>query len=135
MTDHRQHAEGTIEVKTYTPTTFDERPGAPSMVEIIITEAFSGDISATGAVRFVQALRPDGGGTFCGIERVDGSLAGRSGSFLLQDAGTFEGSTVEGSWFVIPRSGTGELAGLRGEGSFGAELGQQAHWTLDFWFE
>jgi hypothetical protein len=35
----------------------------------------------------------------------------------------------------VPGSGTGELAGLRGEGGFNAELGQSADITLDYWFE
>jgi hypothetical protein len=66
---------------------------------------------------------------------VTGTLGGRQGTFLLQDAGTLEGSTVKGDWFVIPGSATGELAGLRGEGGFEAELGPHAAVTLDYWFE
>ena len=42
---------------------------------------------------------------------------------------------VSGTWFVIPGSGTGGLAGLRGEGGFAANLGQDAEVTLDYWFE
>ena len=34
-----------------------------------------------------------------------------------------QGSIVSGEWFVIPGSGTGQLAGLRGEGGFRANLG------------
>jgi hypothetical protein len=37
-----------------------------------------------------------------------------------------EGNTVRGDWFVIPGSGTGQLAGLRGEGGFHADLGEGA---------
>jgi uncharacterized protein DUF3224 len=69
------------------------------------------------------------------MERVRGSLGGRKGSFLLQDAGTLVGKTVSGAWFVVPGSGTGELAGLRGEGGFTAELGQRAVIWLDYRFE
>jgi hypothetical protein len=71
MREHKQ-AQGTIEVKTYTPTPYDERPDAPSVVEINVTERFSGDVTGDGAVRFVQVLRKDGSASFCGIERVDG---------------------------------------------------------------
>jgi hypothetical protein len=131
----RQQARGTIAVKTYTPTPYDERPDAPSVVEIRVTEEFSGDVTGAGAARFLQALRQDGSASFCGIERVDGALAGRPGSFLLQDAGTAEGDTVTGTWFVVPGSGSGRLAGLRGEGGFEARLGQDARWTLSYWFE
>jgi hypothetical protein len=134
MSDQRK-AQGTIEVKAYTPVPYDERPDAPSVVEINVAEEFSGDITGTGAVRFLQALRQDGSASFCGIERVDGAVAGRTGSFLLQDVGTVEGNAVKGTWFVIRGSGNGELAGLRGEGTFEAQLGQNAHWTLTYWFE
>jgi uncharacterized protein DUF3224 len=48
------------------------------------------------------------------MERVTGELGGRRGTFLLQDAGTVQDNIVSGGWFVIPGSGTYELAGLRG---------------------
>ena len=128
-------AAGRIEVKTYEPQPYDEVDDGPTLAEIHVTETFSGDIEGEGVVRFLQAVRDDGSATFVGIERVTGTIARRQGSFLLQDAGTLEGSTVKGDWFVIPGSGTGELAGLRGEGGFEAELGQHASITLDYWFE
>src|ERR671937_331700 len=131
----KTHATGRIEVKTYEPQPYDEVEDGPNLVEIHVTESFSGDIEGDGVVRFLQAVRDDGSASFVGIERVTGSVDGRQGSFLLQDAGTLEGSTVKGDWFVIPGSGTGELAGLRGEGGFEAELGQSASITLDYWFE
>jgi hypothetical protein len=46
-----------------------------------------------------------------------------------------EANVVKGDWFVVPGSGTGELAGLRGEGGFEAALGEHASITLDYWFE
>ena len=131
----RTHATGRIDVKTYEPQPYQEVDDGPDLVEIHVTETFTGDIEGEGEVRFLQAIRDDGSASFVGIERVTGSVAGRRGSFLLQDAGTLEGNVVRGDWFVIPGSGTGELAGLRGEGGFEAELGQGAAITLDYWFE
>jgi hypothetical protein len=131
----KSHATGRIEVETYEPQPYEEIDEGPNLVEIQVTETFSGDIEGEGVVRFLQAVRNDGSASFVGLERVTGSLAGRRGSFLLQDAGALEGNTVSGGWFVIPGSGTGELAGLRGDGGFTAELGQQASITLDYWFE
>ena len=69
------------------------------------------------------------------MERVTGSLADWSGSFVLQDAGTVDGSVVSGTWFVVPGSGTDELTGLRGDGGFRADLGQSAEIYLDYRFE
>jgi len=128
-------ASGHIDVKTYEPQAYEEPADGPNLVEIHVTETFSGDIEGEGRVRFLQTVRKDGSASFVGVERVTGVLAGRRGSFVLQDAGTLEGTTVKGDWFVVPGSGTGELAGLRGEGGFAAELGQHASITLDYRFE
>ena len=83
----------------------------------------------------MQAARADGPASFVGIERVTGEVGGRRGTFLLQDAGTVQDNIVNGDWFVIPGSGTGGLAGLRGEGGFRANLGSDAQVHLDYWFE
>lgn len=128
-------ATAKIEVHTYQPETYEDTDGGTDLVEIHVTEAFHGDIEGEGAVRFLQALRPDGSASFTGIERVSGTVGGRAGTFLLQDAGTVDGNVVSGTWFVIPGSGTGDLAGLRGEGGFTANLGEGADVTLDYWFE
>lgn len=86
-------------------------------------------------VEFLQAAQPDGTASFVGIERVTGTIGGRSGTFLLQDSGTVAGGIVSGDWFVIPGLGTGELAGLRGGGGFRANLGENAEVTLNYYFE
>ena len=131
----RATARGSIVVGTYDPRPWSEVEGGPTLNLIHVVERFEGDIEGDGEVYFVQAARSDGTASFVGQERVTGSLAGRGGSFVLQDTGTLQGSLVSGRWFVIPGSGTGELAGLRGEGGFEAELGQNATITLDYWFE
>ncbi len=131
----KKTATGKIEVKTYVPNTYDNADDGPRLNEIQVTESFVGDVMGDGSVRFLQAERPDGSASYCGIERVVGTLEGRRGSFLLQDEGTVEGSRVQGTWFVVPGSGTEELSGLRGDGGFEAELGQHASWTLSYWFE
>lgn len=131
----RANATARIEVHTYEPLTYEDSGGGTDLVEIHVTESFHGDIEGQGVVRFLQAMRADGSASFVGIERVTGSVGGRSGTFLLQDVGTVEGSVVSGMWFVIPGSGTGDLAGLRGEGDFTANLGEDADATLQYWFE
>jgi hypothetical protein len=134
-TASKTHAAGRTDVKTYEPQPYEEVDEGPNLIEIHVTETFSGDIEGEGVAHFLQAMRKDESASFVGIERVTGSIEGRRGSFLLQDAGTVDANTVRGEWFVIPGSGTGELAGLRGDGGFSAELGQQASISLDYWFE
>jgi len=131
----KTRAEAVITVHTYQPANYETPADGPSLVRIHVEEAFSGDIEGAGVVEFLQAAQADGSASFVGIERVTGAVAGRNGSFLLQDSGTVTGNVVAGDWFVVPGSGTGELAGLRGEGGFRANLGENAEVHLDYWFD
>ena len=130
----RTRADAVITVHRYEPSAYDEPAEGPVLTRIHVEESFSGEISGDGVVEFLQAARADGSASFVGIERVTGTVAGRNGTFLLQDAGTVQGNVVSGDWFVIPGSGTGKLAGLRGEGGFRANLGEGAQVHLDYWF-
>lgn len=128
-------ANATITVSTYEPVPYEQPDEGPTLSRIHVTETFVGDIQGDGVVEFLQAAQPDGTASFVGIERVTGTIAGRSGSFLLQDAGTVKAGVVSGEWFVVPGSGTGALTGLRGTGGFRADLGSGAEVTLDYYFE
>ena len=131
----RTRANAVITVHKYEPSAYDESAQGPVLTRIHVEESFSGDITGDGVVEFLQAARADGSASFVGIERVTGKLGGRRGTFLLQDAGTVQDNIVSGDWFVIAGSGTWELAGLRGEGGFRANLGEGAQVHLDYWFE
>jgi hypothetical protein len=134
-TSGKTHADAVIAVRKYEPAPYETPGEGPALARIHVEEVFSGDIQGDGVVEFLQAANADGSASFVGIERVTGSVAGRSGSFLLQDQGTVTGSIVEGDWFVVPGSGTGDLAGLRGDGGFRANLGEDAQVHLDYWFD
>jgi hypothetical protein len=48
------------------------------------------------------------------IERVSGTLHGRTGTFILQHNATMTRGTPQLNIIVVPDSGTGQLAGLSG---------------------
>jgi hypothetical protein len=127
-------AEAHIEVSEWQPEPFDEGDGSgPKLVRISVRESFSGDLNAVGQAAMLQVLAGDGSATFVAVERITGTLAGRSGSFVLQDSGTLDaGGAVSGEWFVVPGSGTGGLTGLSGDGGFTAAVGQRATAWLDY---
>ena len=52
---------------------------------------------------------------YVAMERVTGTLHGRSGTFVLQHSGTMTRGAPQLSVTVVPDSGTGQLAGLAGE--------------------
>lgn len=112
-----------------------DRSASPALVEIHISETFSGDIQGESAVRALQVLRDDKSASMVSVQRFRGTLGGRQGTFVLQGSETVENGTITARWFVVPGSGTGELAGLRGEGGFEGGFGKGSDGTLDYWFE
>lgn len=81
-----------------------------------LDKTYSGDLVATAAGEMLSA-----GGTVAGsagyvaIERVDGELSGRKGTFYLQHTGILNRGEGSLNVQVIPDSGTGDLTGLIGE--------------------
>jgi hypothetical protein len=81
-----------------------------------IDKSISGDLSATTTGQMLSAMTDvKGSAGYVAIERVDGVLNGRKGSFVLQHSGTMNRGAPSLSVTVVPDSGTGELAGLAGE--------------------
>ena len=97
-----------------------------------LSKTFSGDLQGTSSGTMLTAMTPvKGSADYVAIEQVVGTMAGRSGSFVLTHHGRMYGSTSSLSLSIVPDSATGELAGLRGT----MTIDQQAdghHWTLDY---
>ncbi len=128
-------ATGRFEVKRWDEQPYDEIEGGPKLTRASVTESWHGDIEGEGSVEYLMMYRDDGSASFVRVERVVGRLGDRSGSFVLQGSGTFEGGMAKGTWLVVRGCGTGELRGLRGEGGFVAPHGPQGSITLDYQFE
>jgi hypothetical protein len=97
-----------------------------------VTKRYRGDLDATGVMEYVMAYAPDGTATFVGLERVDGTLGGRSGSFVLRDAGEFRDGVAASSFVIVDGSGTGDLAGIRGRASVDAIKADTQTMRLDY---
>jgi len=86
-----------------------------------VTKVFHGDLQGTGTGEMlaVRTATPGSAG-YVLIERVEATLGGKSGSFLLQHYGILDRSRPEQKVAVIPDSGSGELAGIAGQMSIDA---------------
>jgi hypothetical protein len=85
-----------------------------SRAEVTLSGSEAGLASAT--FESLLFYRADGTSSFVTLMRIAGTLGGRSGSFVLQGHGTYDGTTARVETQVVEGSGTGELAGLRGAG-------------------
>ena len=118
-------------------TSWDEKPYSegqdlPKLTRAAVTRTFTGDIEGEGQVEYLMMYAGDGSATFVGLERIVGRIEGKAGSFVLQRTGVFEDGQAKESYSVIHGSGTGELRGLRGEGTSAVGHGTEHPVTLNY---
>jgi len=124
-------ATGSFQLSSWNEETYYEASGS-KMTMASVTQTFSGDITGDGAVRWLMTYRDDGTARFVGMQRVEGTVGGRRGSFVLETAGDFDGQMARWKATVITGSGTDELTGLQGAGTFGAVHGPEATYDIDY---
>jgi Protein of unknown function (DUF3224) len=105
-------AKGPFDVKL-TPQGTATDPTAVGRMSL--DKTFHGDLTAT-SVGEMLAVRTavSGSAGYVAIERVTGTLAGRTGTFALQHWGMMDKGTPNLKISVIPDSATGDLSGLTG---------------------
>jgi hypothetical protein len=78
-------------------------------------KVFRGPLDAVGVVHMLAVVTPTpGSAAYVAIERIVGSIDGRTGTFCMQHSGTMDRGAPSLTVSVVPDSGTDALAGLRG---------------------
>ena len=121
---------GRFRVASWGEDAYDERDGR-RLTRASVTQRFEGDIAGEGAAEWLMAYQPEGTARFVGLQLVDGVLAGRRGTFVLETAGEFDGGVARWEASVVPGSSTGELTNLTGGGRFEAPRGSEAFYELE----
>jgi hypothetical protein len=105
-------ATGEFEVKLVPQTDID----VPTPGRLTISKTFHGDLEGVSQGQMLSAGTsvPNSAG-YVAIEKVEGSLHGKKGSFVLQHSGTMNRGEASLTVNVVPDSGTGELAGISGK--------------------
>src|ERR1051325_9990546 len=112
-----------------------DQTASPTLMEIRLSETFTGDMEGESPVRALQVLRDDHSASLVSVQRFRGKLGGREGTFVLQGSENVANGKIKATWFIVPGSGTGDLSGLRGEGGFEGDFGKGSDGSLDYWFE
>jgi uncharacterized protein DUF3224 len=108
------HATGTFDVKL-TPQPSEDKTDDATLARMTIDKQIHGDLEATSKGQMLTAGTPvKGSAGYVAIERISGTLRGRTGTFILQHTGTMTRGTPQLSITVVPDSGTGQLVGLTG---------------------
>jgi len=116
-------AAGPFEVKLA-----PQKEDDPALGRMTIDKQFHGELEATSKGQMLTAATDvKGSAGYVAIERVTGTLKGRTGSFVLQHSGTMTRGTPQLSVTVVPDSGTGALAGLEGKMSIQIAAGKHSY--------
>src|SRR5687768_12951355 len=128
------HITVEMEMKGWDEKPYHEQENGIKMTQAMIPIAYSGGIEGEGMLQYLLSYRADGTGVFMGYERFTGRIGDRSGSFAWKHEGVFQPNGVKTTLMIIPGSGTGDLKGIRGEGSFIALHGLKHTLTMDYEF-
>jgi hypothetical protein len=130
----RLRATGTFEVKPTSQTAYDTRPGA-ALGRTTLEKTFQGGLAARSQVEMLGAMTEvKGSAGYVAMERVEGTLEGKAGSFVLLQRGTMDRGALELLVTVVPDSATGELVGMRGVMTIDIVEGQHRY-ALEYWFQ
>jgi hypothetical protein len=125
-------ANARFAIKSWDENPYGEVVAGTKLTRASVTKTYTGDIEGEGQVEYLMMYRSDGSATFVGLERVSGRVGGKSGTFVLQRTGMFEGGQAKESYAVISDSGTGDLQGLRGDGSSAVGHGMEHPFILSY---
>jgi hypothetical protein len=123
---------------TFTVTSWDEKDvhswdQGGKITRASIGYAFEGDLEGQVSSENLMVYAPDGTAVIVGLDRFVGTVGGRTGSFVAETRGTYDGTTARGELTVVEGSATGELAGIRGGGT--SEVTSEPPGTIRFAFD
>jgi len=101
--------------------------GGAHLFRLQMHNIYQGDIEGEGSVQYLITQNADGTGSFVALEKVIGSVGGRSGSFVFRHVGTFDNGQITETLTVTPGSGTGDLSGLSGQAVFEGDQHQERY--------
>ena len=128
----KKTASARFAIKSWDEKPYSEGDNLPKLTRASVIKTYTGDIIGDGQVEYLMMYRSDGTATFVGLERVTGQIAGKSGSFVLQRTGVFEGGQAKETYSVIPGSASGGLRGLVGDGTSSVGHGMEHPFTLSY---
>ena len=122
-----KHATGPFEVKL-APLDPAFKTEDNSFGRMSIDKQFHGDLEASSKGEMLTAgTAVKGSAGYVALERVSGSLKGRTGTFILQHNATMNRGTPQLSITVVPDSGSGQLSGISGSMTIQIAAGKHSY--------
>jgi hypothetical protein len=125
------NANGKFDVRIETGSDPDAADGT-ALGRSALDKTYSGDLVARAQGQMLTAITTTrGSAVYVAIERIDGVLHGRRGTFCLAHYGRMARGAQHQCIEIVPDSGTGELAGISGTLTIRIAEGAH-HYELDY---
>ena len=126
-------AKGEFEVKRIPQEELDIGEGA-TVGHSRFDKRFHGPLDATSVVHMLAVMSAvPGSGAYVAMERIEGTLDGRRGSFFAQHNRAMDRGKPTLDLTVVPDTGTGDLTGLHGRIAIDIVDGKHSY-TFDYDF-
>ncbi len=114
-------ANGTFSVKAFNPAAIASEPAISTALPVGVAtmeKSFAGEIAGRSATLFTAAFdQATGVGTYVAMESFEGTVGELTGSFNFVHSASTSGRDRAAEYFaIVPSSGTGQLAGITGDG-------------------
>jgi hypothetical protein len=119
-------ARATYSVMKWEESAYEQILPDMKMTKASVEYDFKGDCEGRARVEYLMHYthfdekdQHDSVAEYVGLIRFEGTLGGKSGSFVMKDDGTFEGGSADSTLRILKGSGTGSLKGLLERGRIG----------------
>ncbi|HZS26242.1 MAG TPA: DUF3224 domain-containing protein [Candidatus Angelobacter sp.] len=109
------HATGSFDVKMTPQKPDNPVEEAANIARMTGDKQWHGDLEGASKVEMLSTGDPRSSAVYVALERVTGTIKGRSGSFVLHHTGIMHRGNPALTILVAPDSGTGQLTGLTGK--------------------
>jgi hypothetical protein len=128
---------------TFSPTAWDEKsygdlPKPTRMTKASVEFSFKGQMEGQGHTEYVMFYKETdekdphkSSAVYVGLTRFVGSVNGKSGSFVMEERGTFEGGAAKSTSTIVAGSGTGDLKDIAGSG-YGISTQKSSELNLEY---
>lgn len=128
-----KRATGAFDVKVIPQKPDNKEAEAAGFGRMSLDKQFHGDLEATSKGEMIGAMTEvKGSAGYVAMERVTGTLNGRSGTFVLQHSGTMAHGAQKMTITIVPDSGTGDLAGISGSMTIIIKEGGKHFYEFDY---
>ncbi len=118
-------ATGNFKPLKWDEKTYDQIAADKKLTNATVELAFSGEIEGTASVVWLMFYKHsdekdqhNASATFMGLMRFDVTLNDKSGSFVMEDRGTFDKGMLNGNLTILSDSGADALAGITGNAKY-----------------